>query len=225
MSDQRREFLQQLKHLPANAGAALVIPIGNPVVAYLRPVATGVKAIDKNDVTCLTNWRNRFVTAFLNEFEATERQTTYWLSNMVAADSTRILFMCDDLSGRTFGYMGLAYIDWDLSCGEADAIVRGEEAPKAGVMKEALLTLLRWAHGQLGLQHLGVRVRSDNPALGFYFHLGFEEVRRVPLARVVHSDRVEWCEQPDAQGGGLCLVHMRIAVDKLSPHGQGGVSG
>jgi len=218
MTGQTQEFLQQLKQLPANTGAALVIPVGNPVVAYLRPVYTGAGAIDKDDVICLTTWRNRFVTAFLNEFEATERQTVHWLGNTVATDSTRVLFMCDDLHGRTFGYMGLAYIDWELSYGEADAIVRGEDAPKKGIMGEALLTLLRWAHGQLGLQHLGVRVRSDNPALGFYFHLGFEEVRRVPLKRVVHSGRVEWCEQLDVQNASAYLVHMRIAIDRLVPN-------
>lgn len=217
MTGVRSTFLQRLKQLPAIFNAALVIPVGSPVVAYLRPVYTESNALNENDVICLTNWRNRFVTAFLNEFEATERQTAYWLSNTVALDSTRILFMCDDLSGRTFGYMGLAYIDWHLSYGEADAIVRGDEAPKVGVMREALLTLLRWAHGQLGLQRLGVRVRSDNPALGFYLHLGFEEVRRVPLRRVVHSDRVEWCEQPEAQNAEVYLVHMRIALDKLVP--------
>lgn len=215
MTVQTQAFLQYLKQLPASIGAALVIPVGTPVIAYLRPVYTGAGDIDQDDVGHLTTWRNRFVTAFLNEFEATERQTIHWLAEVVATDSTRVLFMCDDLHGRTFGYMGLAYIDWKRSYAEADAIVRGEEAPKKGVMGEALLTLLRWAHGQLGLKDLGVRVRSDNPALGFYRHLGFEEAKRVPLERVVHSDRIEWREKPAARDTPVYLVHMRIAVDRL----------
>lgn len=214
MINQQRELLNQLKHVPAGTSDALVIPVGKPVVAYLRPVNSGSE-INNDDVARLTAWRNRFVTAFLNEFVATEPRTACWLRSTVAADDTRILFMCDDLSGRTFGYMGLAYIDWDKSYGEADAIVRGESAPRKGLMGEALLALLRWANSHLGLETLGVRVRSDNPALGFYFHLGFEEVARVPLVRTAHGNGAAWTEQPDAEPGAVCLVHMRIAIGKL----------
>lgn len=214
MANKQRELLCLLKHVPAGTSDALVIPVGKPVIAYLRPVNSGSE-INDEDVARLTAWRNRFVTAFLNEFEATESRTACWLRSTVAADDTRILFMCDDLSGCTFGYMGLAYIDWDNSYGEADAIVRGENAPRKGLMAEALLTLLRWANSHLGLQTLGVRVRSDNPALGFYIHLGFEEVARVPLVKTAHGSGAVWTEHPGAEPGAVYLVHMRIALGKL----------
>ena len=48
-------------------------------------------------------------------------------------------------------------------------------------MTAALHTVLDWARGPLGLKELGVRVRSDNPALAFYEKAGFCEMQRVPL--------------------------------------------
>jgi hypothetical protein len=115
--------------------------------------------------------------------------------------------MVDDLNARTFGYMGLDFINWETGYGEADAIVRGEEAPP-GTMKIALQTLLSWALGQLGLRSLGVRVRSDNTALEFYRKVGFSEERRVPLRRVDDFDMIRWVEDYSLNPADLSLVYM-----------------
>ena len=42
-------------------------------------------------------------------------------------------------------------------------------------MTEVLRTLLTWARGQLGLETIGVRVRSDNPALIFMKNSAFRK--------------------------------------------------
>ncbi len=156
----------------------------------------------------LTDWRNRFVQAFLNEFTATYNQTARWLVEVVGPKEGKILFMIDDHNCRTFGYMGLDCIDWDRAYGEADAVVRGAEAPP-GTMKRALQTLLAWARGQLGLRELGVRVRSDNTALEFYHKGGFREVRRVPLRRVEEPQMIRWAEDESLESAEVYLVHMR----------------
>lgn len=178
------------------------LPVGDPPMAWLRPVG-----IDASDAARLTEWRNRYVTAFLTEFEATEEQTTRWLAETVQQDDTRILFMLDFMESGTVGYLGLAFIDWATGRGEADAIVRGGDAPK-GLMTAALCTLLVWAQEQLGLVELGVRVRSDNPALAFYEKVGFRETRRVPLQRTETAGMVVWVEDAEATKGKLSLVHM-----------------
>ena len=120
----------------------------------------------------------------------------------------KILFMVDTPEGSTFGYMGLDFIDWTALAGEADAVVRGGEAP-AGVMTEALRTLMAWARGHLGLRELAVRVRSDNTALEFYRKAGFREVRRVALRRVVEPDGVSLIEDCSAAAAEPSLVHLR----------------
>lgn len=202
-----RDLLVALKATAGTPGPAVVIPVGSPPKAFLRPVATKKKLLNAEDVRVLTEWRNRFVQAFLTEFQATEIRTAQWLTEVVGPKEDKILFMVDDLNGRTFGYMGLDYIDWGKGFGEADAVVRGAEAPP-GIMKRALQTLLAWARGQLGLHELAVRVRSDNTALEFYRKVGYREVRRIPLRRVEESGTVRWVEDKTLETAKVCLVYM-----------------
>jgi hypothetical protein len=170
-------------------------------------VATRSEYVRPADVAVLTAWRNRFVRAFLTEFEATPEQTTRWLTQTVGPNPGKILFMLDDLAGKTFAYMGLDFIDWMRSTGEADAIVRGGEAP-AGTMKLALETLMAWANGALGLRTLGVRVRSDNTALSFYQRVGFIEQWREPLRQAQEPNMTRWVPDPSVKNPQVELVHM-----------------
>lgn len=172
----------------------------------LRPVATGRERQCARDVTCLTTWRNRFVTSFLTEFVATEQRTSAWLDETVGPNDDRILFMIDDPSGAIAGYMGLGFLDWEKGYGEADAVVRGGSLPK-GAMSSALRTLMDWSRGQLEISTLGVRVRSDNPALAFYRKLGFVEHRRVPLSCCREEDMIRWFENPEDTESQVALVH------------------
>lgn len=177
----------------------------------MRPVSTVEGEVRIEDVRALTQWRNRYVDAFLTEFDATESRTRQWLTTKVGPDETRILFMLDDArDGRTLGYMGLAYINWEQRYAEADAIVRG--APTApGLMTRAMRIMLDWARHQLGIERIGVRVRSDNRALNFYLKFGFREIQRVPLRRKVTHDLVEWLEDPGlVSAQNLSLVHMEL---------------
>ncbi|MEZ2279050.1 MAG: GNAT family N-acetyltransferase [Microcoleus sp.] len=198
-----------LSTLKATAGTEefLCLPVGVPIQAILRPIATRREVLNPNDIQCITEWRNCFVQSFLTEFQATENRTSKWLTEIVQPNDHKIMFMVDDLNGRTFGYMGLDFINWETGYGEADAIVRGEEAPP-GTMKIALQTLLSWALGQLGLRSLGVRVRSDNTALEFYRKVGFIEERRVPLRQVDDFDMIRWVEDSSLNPADLSLVYM-----------------
>ena len=193
----------------ASAPGGASLPIGEPAVASLRPVATERGAIEAEDVRALTKWRNRHVHSFLTEFAASEDRTEHWLADSVGPDDTRILFMVDDADGRTVGHIGLAYIDWQAGTAEVDAVVRGVEG-QSGLMGGALRTLWRWGRDELGLSGLAVRVRSDNPAVGFYEHLGFREVRRVPLRRMPTGDGAEWLEDPGAAAPDVALIHMEL---------------
>lgn len=201
-----RDLLNALKSAAGVPGPQMVLQVGIPAIATLRTVATRPEMQSTEDIRCLTQWRNVFVTSFLTEFTATEAQTSRWLANTVGSDQGRILFMVDDATGVTVGYTGLAFIDWMNGYGEADSVVRGKEA-RAGLMTEALHVLFGWARGQLGLSRLGVRVRSDNPALSFYRKLGFVETKRVPLSHRKEVSRVVWYEDPKNVSATVSLVH------------------
>jgi len=204
-----RALLRALKRAAGGADPAPCLPVGNPVLALLRPVGVRRERIHPADVTALTEWRNRFPQSFLTEFEATEARTRAWLTGTVAEDDGKILFMADTLDRRAFGYLGLDAIDWDRGTGEADAVVRGGEAP-AGAMALGLTALLRWARGTLGLQDLTVRMLADNPALAFYVRTGFVEEHRVPLRREERGPgEVAWVEDASLTTPQRSLVHLR----------------
>jgi RimJ/RimL family protein N-acetyltransferase len=200
------ELLLALKANSSPGAPCLCIPVGLPVEAVLRPVATAAGRLNANDVRVLTEWRNRFVDSFLTQFEATEARTEKWLTEVVGPDPTRILFMLDDARGQTVGYLGLAFIDWKQLTGEADAIVRGANmAP--GTMAKAMFTLLDWAREQLGLKSVGARVRSDNPALRFFLKFATEN-KRVPLRRIEEPDIIRWVEDETLVDAAASLVYI-----------------
>lgn len=202
-----RECLALLKATAAPGRTSLVLPIGKPVVAYLRTIPTAPDRLDPLDIALLSEWRNRFVKAFLTEFVAHPARTAAWLSGPVHENDGKILFMVESLDGVPFAHIGLAFIDWTTGYGEADAIVRGADA-LPGLMKLALQTTLKWARDQLGLTTLGVRVRSDNAALDFYRKVGFKETKRVPLALETHAGTVTWSENPAIANPQASLVYM-----------------
>jgi len=212
MNRSGRTLLKKFKEEAGKPGSSAYLNVGTPPMALLRPVATDPTFISKTDVEALTAWRNKYVTSFLTEFNATPEQTTQWLTNVVGPDDTRILFMIDDLSGRPFGYMGIAFINWDEHYVEADAIVRGDSAPP-GTMAACLKTLLGWAKNGLGLTNIHVRVRSDNPAVEFYKKLGFREEKRISLRKITQPEKTIWVK--DSAPSPVQLVYMTLDPNLL----------
>ena len=184
-------LLKALKDSAGISGPNLVLRIDGFPAFWLRPIATRPENINSQDVSKLTAWRNLYPKSFLTEFKATIPQTYSWLSEKVHFDN-KILFMIESCDGSV-GYMGIGFIDWNKSYLEPDSIVSGGKHPK-GLMTAALLTLLHWSRGQLGLNNVGIRVLSDNPALTFYNRLGFVETKRVPLIVKYKQSHYEWVE-------------------------------
>lgn len=202
-------LLRAAKAAASYPSPALCLPVGVPASGWLRPVVTRPGAIAPADVRALTDWRNRFRHAWLTEFVATEPRTERWLAETVGPDDSRILFMIDDLNGLAVGHMALSLIDWRRGTAEADAVVRGADAPR-GFVTRALRAMWEWGKSALGLSSLGVRVRSDNTAVAFYERAGFREVRRVPLRREVSSGEVRWLEDTTLAGPDVSLVYMQL---------------
>jgi len=176
----------------------------------LHPVGTLPGAATAEEVRVLTEWRNRHVTAFLTQFEATPERTAAWLVSTVGPDPGRVVLIVREQSGAIFGHCGLASVDWATGTFELDGVTRGTKAAPGG-MSVALRALLDWAIRQLGLSTPLVRVISRNThALEFYSRLGFVETHRVPLRRVEEPGMVSWVPDPSGAADSLHLVHLRM---------------
>lgn len=209
MPNKGRELLRALKETATCAGPQLVLNIPKFKNYYLRPIPTKSTSLNSQDVLCLTEWRNRNKNAFLTEFIATTDRTQRWLTEVVHNDDSRILFMLVDVDESPIGYMGFGYIKWAEGYGEADAVVRGNPSEK-GVMSEGLVAMMNWARCQLGINHIGVRVLSDNRALCFYNRLGFVETKRAPLLKHEAAEKVTWIEDELCREPERYLVYHKL---------------
>ena len=207
-----QKIIEQLKR-----DGELRLPVSTFARAFLRPVICAKDNQDADDVERLTQWRNDHVKSFLTEFDATNEQTSNWLANAVMQNTGKILFMVD-YEDKTVGHVGLGFADWAKSYIEADAIVRGVDAPR-GLMKQSLLTLMRWARDELGLDDQWVRVRSDNPACAFYRKVGFVDQKQVPLNKEQQGDMLVWFEDPALGSAEAHLVYMKHDARLLDDHG------
>lgn len=151
----------------------------------LMPINCCPQRIDSEIIKMLTNSRNDNPMSFLTFFEATEERTLLWLSSLVAQDHSRILFCVRHIqSMRLYGYMGLAYGDEFGNKIEGDAIVRYAHVPIKNLMKTAFSRLISWVRDEIRISEIGLRVLSDNPAIGFYQQCGFNVVRVAPLFEI-----------------------------------------
>jgi RimJ/RimL family protein N-acetyltransferase len=208
-----QQLFSAIKQTTRAGQPGLVLPVGQPLTAVIRPIATVPGYTDALDVQLLTDWRNRYVKSFLTEFVSTPERTMGWLSGAVHSNAGKMLFMVETLGGERVGHVGLGFIDWQRGYGEADAIVSGGASP-AGLMKASLLVLMRWACDVLGLQTLAVRVRSDNPAVEFYRKVGFQEYQRVPIVANAVPGGVNWEEDPHAVSAPASLVYMQLHLPR-----------
>lgn len=206
MNDTNKNLFKSLKDNANTSQPQLRLAIDGFNNYFLRLVPTNPNHLDVFDIKLLTTLRNRYAKSFLTEFDANDGQTANWLAKVVHVDDSRILFIIENERNERLGYMGLAYIDWNNSYVEADAIVSGGSTPK-GLMTCALKTLLVWAMQFLQLKNVGVRVLSDNPALIFYKKMGFIETKRVPLRRVEKEGLTAWVEDSSLITSDRYLVH------------------
>ena len=205
-----KELMQFLKKQDCPPEESFSMKIRNVPQVRLRMVSTIHPKED--DIIYLSEWRNRYVHSFLTEFEATAQRTRKWITQVIAQDFSRILFMIEEPGLPPLGYIGLAFIDYDRQIAEADSVVRGNTG-HPGIMTLALQTLIEWSQAYLGIKKIGVRVLSDNPALAFYEKFGFREVKRIPLQREASPGFISWKEvigKIDPTTEIRWLVHMEL---------------
>lgn len=186
----------------------------NGEIIRLRPLQAQMDLVSIEDVRRLRDWRNRNPQAFLTELAASDESTRRYAVEVVGRAADRILFFVEDDRGHSFGHAGLDHIDPSRSYAELDNVVRGEGGPRGG-MRAAVEALCAWARRELDVADIWVHVLADNPAAGFYEHIGFERRRVVSLRPTAERPGiVRWIETSDALPAGAGRVRQLLIMER-----------
>lgn len=144
----------------------------------LKGVITGLRAIEREDLQQLLEWRNNPEhRRYFREFrELGMSQQTNWFESIVLKDDrTRMFAIVDLVSQRLLGACGLCYIDWvnrnadfSIYIGADNLYIDDRFAP------DAALTMARYAFDELGMHRLWSEIYDfDQPKKHFFERIGF----------------------------------------------------
>lgn len=187
-------------------------PIGD--TAILR-VITETDVCDKSLIKALAEWRKRYERWFPSQFKVTEEGTKKWLKNLVISVPDRILFMVETHSGEMVGHLGLNRFNFKTMTCEIDNVVRGNDKLLPGIMTKALEKIIEWSFSELKVKTLYLRTFSDNErAVRFYKRAGFNELKKIPLKRVIKDKEISWVEMPKASKSPVNRYYVQMYLKR-----------
>ena len=162
----------------------------------LKGEYTGLRAIERQDLPQLLEWRNQpeFRRYFREYRELGMEQQETWYQQQVLGDlSTRMFAIVSQKDGRLLGACGLCYIDWvnrsgdfSIYIGADDAYIDHTYAPDAARL------LLNYGFDELNLHRAWAEIYSfDTIKSGFLKSLGFRQEGR---HRQTHWSEGKWCD-------------------------------
>ena len=171
---------------------------------------------DQRIIAVMTKWRNSFMTSFLTRFSATECRTRAWLEQLVLPSRDRLLFVIFLPNNDPAGQIGLCNITENSA--ELDNVTRGERGADKDLTYNAAIALLKWTFEKRPFKEITLGVLSNNVrALNLYRRLGFVEIKRHTLTRVIDGDTTRFAL--DQQNGALEdyeYVRMCLSRDQLN---------
>ena len=144
----------------------------------LKGKHTGLRAIDREDLPFLLDWRNTpELRRYFREYrELSTAQQNAWFENVTFKDNRTLMFAIVELAtSRLLGASGLCYIDWvnknadfSIYIGANDLYIDDAFAP------DAAITMARYAFHELGMHRLWSEIYDfDSPKKCFFEKLGF----------------------------------------------------
>lgn len=180
-------------------------------VNYYLYVISKRQGSDKQIIKLLASWRKKHEQLFLAIFPVTLKGTSQWLRDQVINHPDRILFMIR-VKNQYIGHVGLNRYNSQNNSYDIDNVIRGVDR-YPGIMGNALSHMMRWAKTELGIKRFIVPTTSNNKkALRLYKRLGFTEVKRIPMIKVVTSDRIEWENAPYGYKGPVKLYKVIMSL-------------
>ena len=206
------EFFKRTTLLDDLYAKSLRLPDG---AGYLVPTCD-LHVDDDALIADLTRWRNENVTAYPSRFVATPVSTKAWLRDRVLAAPDRMLFLVVNKFGRIVGHLGFASAINDDCSLEMDNIVRGIKTGDAGIMTNAMVTLMDWAEEKLGPREIYLRVFEENThAIAFYEKLGFVRDRLLPLTKHLDGPNVNYKPTTASEKADTHFVRMTHSAARV----------
>lgn len=199
-----KEVLKAYKNAPVHQISSYCVPIkvDGKIHGRLRPITTET-IHNQVELQMLTDWRTASGEWFTTQFPATVDGTREWIRNLILQADDRILFFIDDEELNPIGQIGLLHYDEEKKQCEFDNLLRGSKGKFRINIIYALLTLGEWSINTLDMQTGYLNVLADNlRAIHIYEKIGFQEVERVPLIKVIDGDVTRWVpaiDQPDEE--------------------------
>lgn len=162
----------------------------------LKGVCTGLRAIERQDLPQLLEWRNRpdFRRYFREYRELGLEQQEAWYQKHVLNDpSTRMFAIVDLDDGRLLGACGLCYIDWVNRSGDFSIYIGADGAYiDHAYAPDAARLLLAYGFDELNLHRVWAEIYSfDAIKTDFLKSIGFRLEGR---HRQTHWSEGKWCD-------------------------------
>lgn len=138
----------------------------NVNISFLRSCNLILRPISESDTPLIVRWRNSdFVrNNFLYRGEFTEKTHRHWLETKVANGEVVQFIIEQEENGNQVpvGSVYLRDIDTENSCAEFGIFIGEESAIGKGIGTESASLMLDFAHNQLGLHRVFLRLLADN---------------------------------------------------------------
>jgi RimJ/RimL family protein N-acetyltransferase len=135
-----------------------------------------LRPVEERDLDLLARWRNDPETRRLlfSPFLVNPGGQRKWYEALLA-NSNKILFMVDNLEGRTVGTIGMDKIDWVNQEFEGGPFIFDCEERSHGYAEEALELMINYAFEELNLHRMYVLCYPFQRAIEFMKWYGFKE--------------------------------------------------
>lgn len=178
------------------------VPFGLPDSAPGKLVViTDADLHDSVTIGRLAKWREKANVWYPAQFPVTIEGTKRWAEHALLRSPDRILFyIFAEGTDEPVGHVGLYRFDYAGGSAEIDNVIRGVfSANTRGIMTAAIRSLQMWSRKYLQLNHLELRVYSDNErALELYRRTGFREIARTRLYLHIEEGVSSWVDNPEA---------------------------
>ena len=183
------------------------------VIGFLNPI-TKATINNKDIISKLTNWRNKFKEFFFTQFKATDERTLNWIKNCIVNDNTKMLFIIYDKTGIPIGNLGFKNLKNTST--EIDNLLKGEKSMPSNIIYFAELALINWMFSILHVKEIYGYVFSDNIApIIIHREVGFEIIEKIKVCEHKINDEIHWkLGEPNIENSLQKFVY-KIALNKI----------